>query len=61
MPARRLFQGRLGRAIVPPALGLCGFGLARTAGAAGFETEYPDNGARALGRAGAFAATAAGA
>lgn len=42
-----------GRALLPLALCVPGVALA-----AGFETEYPDNGARALGRAGAFAARA---
>lgn len=56
MPARSLAIGRLGRAVVSPAVGLGVFCFAGTTRAAGFETEYPDNGARALGRAGAFAA-----
>jgi len=56
MPARRIVSGRLGRAAVPLALVIGVASSAERASAAGFETEYPDNGARALGRAGAFTA-----
>jgi long-chain fatty acid transport protein len=58
MLARRLAIGRLGRAAALAALAVGGLCPARPVSAAGFETEYPDNGARALGRAGAFTARA---